>query len=72
MRNLPRLLRALFAQPGRQAARRGWLAARDQARRLPHAGAPRTLRVRMGSDQLEALGRVLLDLAEERRLHGDV
>jgi hypothetical protein len=28
--------------------------------------------VRMSSDQLEALGRVLLDLAEERRLHGDV
>jgi hypothetical protein len=32
----------------------------------------RTLRVRMSSDQLAALGRVLLDLAEERRLHGDV
>ena len=31
-----------------------------------------TLRIRMPADQLEALGRVLLDLAEERRLHGDV
>jgi hypothetical protein len=27
---------------------------------------------RMSSDQLVALGRVLLDLAEKRRLHGDV
>jgi hypothetical protein len=32
----------------------------------------RTLRVRLHSDQLAALGRVLLDLAEERRAHGDV
>jgi hypothetical protein len=32
----------------------------------------RTLRVRLHSDQLAALGKVLLDLAEERRLHGDV
>jgi hypothetical protein len=32
----------------------------------------KTLRVRLSSDQLAALGRVLLDLAEERRLHGDV
>jgi hypothetical protein len=32
----------------------------------------RCLRVRMPRDQLEALGRVLLDLAQERRLHGDV
>jgi hypothetical protein len=30
------------------------------------------MRVRMPSDQLAALGRVLLDLAEERRWHGDV
>ena len=35
-------------------------------------GTGRTLRVRMHSDQLAALGRVLLDLAEERRWHGDV
>jgi len=34
-------------------------------------GTGRTLRVRMHSDQLAALGRVLLDLAEERRWHGD-
>jgi hypothetical protein len=32
----------------------------------------RTLRVRIPGDQLAALGRVLLDLAEERRLHGDL
>jgi hypothetical protein len=30
------------------------------------------LRVRMHSDQLAALGRVLLDLVEARRWHGDV
>jgi hypothetical protein len=35
-------------------------------------GTGRTLRVRIHSDHLAALGRVLLDLAEERRLHGDV
>ena len=35
-------------------------------------GTGRTLRVRMHSDQLAALGRVLLDLAEARRWHGDV
>ena len=35
-------------------------------------GTGRTLRVRMHSDQLAALGRVLLDLAAERRAHGDV
>ena len=32
----------------------------------------RTLRVRMPGDQLAALGKVLLDLAKERRWHGDV
>jgi hypothetical protein len=32
----------------------------------------RTLRVWLPRDQLEALGRVLLDLAAERRAHGDV
>jgi hypothetical protein len=32
----------------------------------------RTLRVRMSSEQLVALGRVLLDAAAERGLHGDV
>jgi hypothetical protein len=31
-----------------------------------------TLRIRMPADQLAALGKVLLDLAEERRLYGDV
>jgi hypothetical protein len=40
-RSLPRLLRALPAQPSREAARWGWVAARNQARRLPDAGAPR-------------------------------
>src|SRR5262249_57577168 len=40
-RSLPRLLRALPAQPSRQAARWEGLAARDQARRLPDAGASR-------------------------------
>ena len=32
----------------------------------------RTLRLRMPWDRLEALGKALLDLAEERRLAGDV
>jgi tripartite-type tricarboxylate transporter receptor subunit TctC len=36
------------------------------------APSGRCLRLRMHSDQLRALGQVLLDLAEERRLHGDV
>src|SRR6516165_7823478 len=40
-RSLPRLLRALPAQPSRETARWGWVAARDQTRRLPNAGAPR-------------------------------
>src|SRR5262245_56438401 len=40
-RRLSRLLRTLPAQPGRQAARWSRLAARDQTRRLPDAGAPR-------------------------------
>ncbi len=35
-------------------------------------GTGRTLRVRLHSDQLRALGEVLLDLADQRRLHGDV
>jgi hypothetical protein len=34
--------------------------------------AGRCLRVRLPADQLAALGRVLLELAGERRLHGDV
>ena len=34
--------------------------------------AGRCLRVRLPADQLEAIGRVLLELAGERRLHGDV
>jgi hypothetical protein len=40
-RSLPRLLRALPAQPSHEAARWGWVAARDQTRRLPNACAPR-------------------------------
>src|SRR6516165_9521846 len=40
-RSLSRLLRALPAQPSREAARWGRVAARDQTRRLPNAGAPR-------------------------------
>jgi hypothetical protein len=32
----------------------------------------KTLRVRLSADVLGDLGRVLLDLAEKRRLHGDV
>src|SRR5262245_15335670 len=39
-RSLPRLLRAVPAQPSRETARWGRLAARDQARRIPDARAP--------------------------------
>src|SRR5262249_24243851 len=39
-RSLPRLLRALPAQPSREAPRWGRMAARNQTRRLSDAGAP--------------------------------
>jgi hypothetical protein len=31
-----------------------------------------TVRLNISADQLAALGKVLIQLAEERRLHGDV
>jgi hypothetical protein len=37
-----------------------------------HTATGRCLRVRLDADRLEELGKLLLDLAEERRLRGDV
>jgi bifunctional non-homologous end joining protein LigD len=46
-RLLPRLLRTVPAQPSREAARWGRVAARDQTRRFPNAGPPRWGGVRL-------------------------